>query len=74
MDKQKLKKIIKEEILKLLSEEKKHAMYNPESGEKIIQLVLVPVFYDDIEVVDENVLFKTQSERGTGGFGSTGVV
>ena len=45
-----------------------------ESGEKIIQLVLVPVFYDDIEVVDENALFKTQSERGTGGFGSTGVV
>jgi len=36
MDKQKLKKIIKEEILKLLSEEKKHAMYNPESGEKIM--------------------------------------
>ena len=45
-----------------------------ESGEKIIQLVLVPVFYDDIEVVDENVLFKAQSERGAGGFGSTGVV
>ena len=44
-----------------------------ESGEKIIQLVLVPVFYDEIEVVDEDVLFKKQSERGTGGFGSTGV-
>lgn len=36
MDKQKLRKLIQEEILKLLSEEKKHAMYHPETGEKIM--------------------------------------
>ena len=36
MDKQKLRKLIREEILELLSEEKEHAMYHPETGEKIM--------------------------------------
>lgn len=41
-------------------------------GEKLVQLVLVPVFYDTIEVVDEGQLFSAVTDRGTGGFGSTG--
>ena len=41
-------------------------------GEKLVQMVLVPVFYDQVEVVDEGSLFDTSSERGSGGFGSTG--
>lgn len=34
MDKQKLIQLIREEIVQLLSEEKKHAMYDPETGKK----------------------------------------
>ena len=37
-------------------------------GDKISQLVILPVLYDDIEVVDE----ISGSERGNNGFGSTG--
>ncbi len=36
MNKQTLIQIIKEEVEKLLSEEKKHAMYHPKTGEKIM--------------------------------------
>lgn len=36
MDKKTLTKIIQEEIVKLLSEEKKHAMYDPKTGKKIM--------------------------------------
>jgi dUTP pyrophosphatase len=43
------------------------------SGEKIIQFVLLPVFYDTIEEVDLENLYEEISERGEGGFGSTGV-
>ena len=43
-----------------------------EPGEKLVQLVLVPVFYDTIEEVKQEDLFSETSERGTGGFGSTG--
>tara|TARA_A100001011_G_C13911815_1_gene675391 strand:- start:90 stop:524 length:435 start_codon:yes stop_codon:yes gene_type:complete len=42
------------------------------SGEKIIQLVLLPVNYDNVEEVDEKTLYDSESERGSGGFGSTG--
>ncbi len=41
-------------------------------GEKLVQMVLVPVSYDTIEVVQENYLFESASTRGSGGFGSTG--
>ena len=41
-------------------------------GEKLVQLVLVPVFYDRIEEVDQEDLFSGSTERGSGGFGSTG--
>lgn len=36
--------------------------------ERIAQLVIVPIMHADFKIVDEFV----QSERGTGGFGSTG--
>lgn len=37
-------------------------------GEKIIQLVLLPIITPELEVVDK----LEETERGTGGFGSTG--
>ena len=39
---------------------------------KIAQFVLIPVYYDDIEEVDINELYKSKNQRGEGGFGSTG--
>lgn len=41
-----------------------------EVGMRIAQLVIVPVVQAEFHVVDE---FDTDSDRGTGGFGSTGV-
>ncbi len=43
-------------------------------GEKIIQMLLVPVVYDSVEVVDskEELYLGEVTERGEGGFGSTG--
>lgn len=42
-------------------------------GEKLVQALLVPVFYDKIEVLDsEEELFPDKTQRGDGGFGSTG--
>ena len=41
-------------------------------GEKLVQMVLVPVFYDSVEVVEEETLFTSETTRGSGGFGSTG--
>ena len=43
------------------------------SGEKLVQFVLLPVFYDTIEEVEVENLYQETSERGEGGFGSTGV-
>ena len=37
-------------------------------GQKISQLVVIPVLYEDVEIVDE----LDESERGADGFGSTG--
>lgn len=42
--------------------------YQIKKGDKISQLVIMPIFTPDLQIVDE--LSKT--ERGTGGFGSTG--
>jgi len=39
--------------------------------QKIIQMVLLPVNFDNVEVVDQ--LPDRNTERGTGGFGSTGL-
>lgn len=41
------------------------------AGMKVVQLVLTPVSYEGVEVVDEEELFNQASERGKGGFGST---
>lgn len=42
-------------------------------GEKIVQAILVPVSYEDLEeVVDATELYDKVTERGEGGFGSTG--
>ena len=46
---------------------------NLEGGEKIIQFLLVPVKYPDVEVVPDKELFYSSTTRGAGGFGSTGV-
>jgi dUTP pyrophosphatase len=42
-------------------------------GEKIMQFILVPMFYDGIEEVSVDELFSNESTRGDGGFGSTGI-
>nr|DAH10936.1 MAG TPA: dUTPase [Caudoviricetes sp.] len=46
---------------------------NVEPGEKIVQFILLPVNYEMPEEVAEDDLFESKSERGEGGFGSTGV-
>lgn len=46
-------------------------------GQKLVQMVLVPVSYEGVEEVSEDELFTEPnvlaSERGEGGFGSTGL-
>lgn len=44
-----------------------------EPGEKLTQFLLIPVDHSMVQVVDPNDLFDAESERGAGGFGSTGV-
>ena len=43
--------------------------YQVEAGDKISQLVVIPVKYENIELVDE---LKSESDRKNSGFGSTG--
>tara|TARA_B100000902_G_scaffold102144_1_gene104573 strand:- start:27219 stop:27653 length:435 start_codon:yes stop_codon:yes gene_type:complete len=43
------------------------------AGEKIMQFILMPMFYDGVEEVEDGELFSEESTRGDGGFGSTGV-
>ena len=43
------------------------------SGEKIVQMVLVPILFPELEEVGLEILFTNDSERGSGGFGSTGL-
>lgn len=45
-----------------------HTTFTMEPGERIAQLVLVPVVQADFEIVDE----FSDSDRGAGGFGSSG--
>lgn len=42
--------------------------YKVEKGDKISQLVIIPILAPELELVDE----LDETERGTGGFGSTG--
>lgn len=44
-----------------------------ESGTKIVQMVLVPILFPVLEQVGLERLFTNDSERGSGGFGSTGL-
>lgn len=46
-----------------------HTNYLVNEGDKISQLVILPVRYEDLELVEE---FEGDTERGSGGFGSTG--
>jgi dUTP pyrophosphatase len=42
-------------------------------GEKLVQMLLIPVLYAEVEEVHkEEDLFDVETERGAGGFGSTG--
>lgn len=42
-------------------------------GQKIIQFLLIPVLYENVELVEEKEIFINQeSERKSGAFGSTG--
>lgn len=40
-------------------------------GDKLVQMILLPVFYSKPEVVPFEVLYDNNTERGAGGFGST---
>lgn len=43
-------------------------------GEKLIQFLLIPINYTSVtEVMNEQELFNAKTERGSGGFGSTGI-
>ena len=41
-------------------------------GQKLVQMLLVPVSYDTCEECNLDELYTEKSERGEGGFGSTG--
>lgn len=42
-------------------------------GDKLVQFLLVPVSHQGVEVVEEfDELYESKTERGDGGFGSTG--
>lgn len=49
-----------------------HEYVTIKPGMKIAQFILVPVSYDIVEEVSETELFSEVSDRGDGGFGSTG--
>ena len=40
-------------------------------GDKIIQFLLIPIFYDTVEEVDLEDLYEEVTDRADGGFGST---
>ena len=42
-------------------------------GQKLVQMILVPVSYDTCEECSLDSLYTEKTERGTGGFGSTGL-
>ena len=42
------------------------------AGDKIVQFVLLPLGDPSIELVEENNLYESVSDRGEGGFGSSG--
>ncbi len=58
--------------LHLVNTSTKDAFVEP--GEKLTQFLLIPVNHCSVELVGEEELFDTQTSRGSGGFGSTGVL
>lgn len=50
-----------------------HESVNIEPGEKLVQFLLIPVSHCPVELVLESELFTETTQRGSGGFGSTGV-
>lgn len=44
-----------------------------EPGDKLTQFLLIPVDHCQVEVVSEEELFESETSRGAGGFGSTGI-
>jgi len=42
------------------------------AGDKIVQFVLLPLGDPSVELVEENNLYESVSDRGEGGFGSSG--
>lgn len=42
-------------------------------GDKLVQFLLLPINYAEPEECDLNELYESVSERGEGGFGSTGI-
>ena len=55
-------------VTKLYCHDKDSLGHYFERGDKIIQLVLLPIFKPELELVDS----LEETERGDGGFGSTG--
>ena len=43
-----------------------------EPGQKLVQFLLIPVDHCGIELVADEKLFTSETDRGSGGFGSTG--
>lgn len=43
------------------------------AGTKLVQMILIPILLPTLEEVNEDELFTDETERGTGGFGSTGI-
>lgn len=41
-------------------------------GQKLVQFILIPVTYAGVKEVEEGDLYEAETERGDGGFGSTG--
>lgn len=55
-------------VVKLYHNDPKGHEWRFDRGDKIIQIVLLPIIKPEIEIVDE----LDETERGEGGFGSTG--
>ncbi|MCJ1787191.1 dUTP pyrophosphatase [Staphylococcus warneri] len=63
------KPLDKQNLSPLEKFELRNTSYVIKKGDKLAQLVIVPIFTPKLTEVDE---FNTESERGTDGFGSTG--
>lgn len=64
-----LRDIKNERIIFNNSETKEYQSYKINKGDKLAQLVIVPIWTPELKQVDE---FHSESERGESGFGSTG--